>query len=235
MSLSIPSNRDFQVAFKINIAGTSAHPSQVKVQVERDELSLGFIAEQKNDEWIATLTDLGRIFSDGEATLSIAIVVNNRLFTPMKKSATLKAVIDDTTSVEVENITVSARTTETSASQNAVKVEELADNSVETEAPPVDAPVIVPTIKLDLMKMIDPLTVNVKPKISASTVKRILGPTTNVPKPDITAEQVGILRSLEPSTKRRTVSAAKRIAEAAPPPSKSPSSFSMKRIKIVTE
>lgn len=235
MSLSIPSNRDFQVAFKINIAGTSAHPSQVKVQVERDELSLGFIAEQKNDEWVATLTDLGRIFSDGEATLSIAIVVNNRLFTPMKKSATLKAVIDDTTTVEVETITVAAKPAEAqSTPENTVKVEELADDSI-TDDVAVETQQVVPTIKLDLMKMIDPLAVNVKPKISASTVKRILGPTTSVPKPNITTEQVGILRSLEPTSKKQIVSAAKRIAEAAPPPPKAASAFSMKRIKIVTE
>jgi hypothetical protein len=97
MQLIFPSNKSIEIAFKVGIAGTSSQPQSVAVVLERDSMALSFHAAKLGDEWTATVNNPGAIFAPGQVKLSVNVLLNNRLFTPLKTSAEI---------VDGENVTV---------------------------------------------------------------------------------------------------------------------------------
>lgn len=87
MQLTFPSNKSFELAFKVGIAGTSSPPQSVAVVLEKDSTALSFHAVKNNDEWVATIVNPGTTFGIGQVKVSVNVVLNNRLFTPMKSVA----------------------------------------------------------------------------------------------------------------------------------------------------
>ena len=103
MSLTFPSDKSTEMTFKVDIAGTSAHPSTVSVVLERDNTSLSYHAMKNGDDWTAKIDRPGLVFGPGEVRVSINVLLNSRLFTPMKS----KAVIVESKNVErVEPVAV---------------------------------------------------------------------------------------------------------------------------------
>lgn len=91
MQLSLPADKSTELTFKVGIAGTQTLPTNVTVVLERDGKTLSFNAgkSQEGDDWVAVIEKPGMTFESGDVKLSINVLVNNRLFTPMKSSATI--------------------------------------------------------------------------------------------------------------------------------------------------
>src|SRR5271154_88764 len=89
MQLSFPADKSVDLAFKLGIAGTQTAPTTVAVVLERDGKMLTYKAVQQGDEWIAKIENPGAVFSFGEVKLSVNVLINNRLITPLKSTATI--------------------------------------------------------------------------------------------------------------------------------------------------
>jgi len=91
MQLSFPADKSTQFTFKMGISGTQAEPSSVSVVLERDGKSLSFSADKAKvgNDWIAVIEKPGAMFGSGDVKVSVNVLLNNRLFTPMKSSATI--------------------------------------------------------------------------------------------------------------------------------------------------
>jgi hypothetical protein len=87
MHLSFPSDKSIELAFRVGIAGTSSAPQSVSIVLEREATALSFVANKVGDEWVATINNPGAIFGLGQINLSVNVVLNNRLFVPMKSTA----------------------------------------------------------------------------------------------------------------------------------------------------
>lgn len=80
---------ELKLSFNLNISGTSAQPSEVRV-VLGNGLKLQTLARLGNGgEYEATLPILPDLFSQGDTTLLIEVVVNGKLFTPVKQRVTI--------------------------------------------------------------------------------------------------------------------------------------------------
>lgn len=88
--LILPSHKSSEISFKVGIAGTQTLPSTVCVILERDGKSVSYNATQSNDSWIANIDNPGIVFSPGEVKLSVSVLINNRLFVPLKSIAVIE-------------------------------------------------------------------------------------------------------------------------------------------------
>ncbi len=88
MQLSFPSDKSTELSFKVGIAGTQTLPT-VDVVLERDGKTLTYKAEQRGDEWFAIIQKPGSVFNEGDVKVSVNVLLNNRLFTPLKSIATI--------------------------------------------------------------------------------------------------------------------------------------------------
>jgi hypothetical protein len=91
MELLFPADKSIELLFKVGIAGTNSLPSSVTVVLDRAGTALSFKATQVGEEWRAVINNPGQMFSVGKVDLSINVIVNSRLFTPMKTVAEISA------------------------------------------------------------------------------------------------------------------------------------------------
>jgi hypothetical protein len=91
MELLFPADKSIELLFKVGIAGTNSLPSSVAVILDRAGTALSFKAEAVGEEWRAVIDKPGLMFSVGKVDLSINVIVNSRLFTPMKAVAEISA------------------------------------------------------------------------------------------------------------------------------------------------
>lgn len=87
MQFTFPSAKSVEVSFNVGITGTSSNPSAVSVVLEKDGTALSYAASKDGDEWKATIDKPGTVFGLGAVKLSINVVLNNRLFVPIKATA----------------------------------------------------------------------------------------------------------------------------------------------------
>jgi hypothetical protein len=88
MQLSFPSNKSIEMTFKVGIAGTQTPPQNVSVVLEKDGTALSYhAAKGDGDDWTARIDNPGKVFGLGEVNLRVSVLLNNRLFTPMKSIA----------------------------------------------------------------------------------------------------------------------------------------------------
>lgn len=95
MQLTFPPDKSVELSFKVNIAGTNSVPSSVMLVLELNSTALSFKAIKTEDTWIAIIDNPGSVFAPGPVNLSVNVVVNNRLFTPMKCVATIEQPLAD--------------------------------------------------------------------------------------------------------------------------------------------
>lgn len=80
---------ELKLSFNLSVSGTSAQPSEVRV-VLGNGLKLQTLARLGNSgEWEASLPILPDLFLQGDTTLQIEVVVNGKLFTPIKQRVTI--------------------------------------------------------------------------------------------------------------------------------------------------
>ena len=84
MDLIFPSAGSVDLTFKVDIAGTQALPQQVSVVLERGGRSISFNATKEGDDWNAVIDNPGSFFYLGDVNVSVNVILNNRIFTPMK-------------------------------------------------------------------------------------------------------------------------------------------------------
>lgn len=110
MQLQFPSNKSVELAFKVGIAGTSTPPQSVAVVLERGATAISFAATYNGEDWKAIIDNPGLMFGLGEIRLSVNVVLNNRLFTPMKSTAEIidnisEPILEPTEEVIPQNLT----------------------------------------------------------------------------------------------------------------------------------
>ena len=89
-----------EITFKVAINGTSATP-QVRLVIETPDAELGFNCNQGDDYWFSQVF-IPEDTKAGDYTMRVEVVINNRLFTPVKKTVTIANSIKITT----ENVTL---------------------------------------------------------------------------------------------------------------------------------
>jgi hypothetical protein len=121
MHLSFPANKQIELSFKVGIAGTSSVPTSVQIVLEKNSTALSFNAKNDGDMWSAIIENPGVTFGTGQVKMSVNVLLNSKLFTPMKGTADIT---DDTEEIETP----------------AVAQEEPIAN------PPTEEPVVSPTV-----------------------------------------------------------------------------------------
>jgi hypothetical protein len=84
MDLIFPSAGSVDMTFKVDIAGTQTPPQQVSVVLERGGRSISFNATKEGDDWNAVIDNPGSFFYLGDVNVSVNVILNNRIFVPMK-------------------------------------------------------------------------------------------------------------------------------------------------------
>ena len=80
---------ELKLSFNLNVSGTSAQPSEVRV-ILGNGLKLQTLARLGNGgEYEAIMPILPDLFSQGDTTLLIEVVINGKLFTPVKQRVTI--------------------------------------------------------------------------------------------------------------------------------------------------
>lgn len=80
---------ELKLSFNLNISGTSAQPSEVRV-VLGNQLKLQSTARLNNGgEWEVALPILPDLFTQGDVSLQIEVIINGKLFTPVKQRVTI--------------------------------------------------------------------------------------------------------------------------------------------------
>lgn len=148
-ALLFPSNKSVELTFKVGIAGTSASPSRVAVVLEREAKQLSFTAKKEGDSWTAMIDSPGSIFGLGEVKLSVNVVLNNHLFTPLKSSAEI---------IEASNLP-----------QTEPSIEEVPAIAPFTPAAP-------PTVTLPLMQTVQSVQLKIEEPIKLSLLRTLEKP-----------------------------------------------------------
>jgi hypothetical protein len=233
MQLSFPANKQIELTFKVGIAGTSSAPQSVAVVLEKNFTALSFTAVPAGDGWKAVIDNPGKLFGEGEVKVSVNVVLNNRLFTPMKGVGTITA--------NEEDIQVSASFGGVPAEEPIVAPEMSVGIPAATEvaieeplaAPEIEvAPVVEPKKKKSAMH-------DIHASLTTEDVKKIFKPITPTLKPTPKVEEkvtiapirMQLLKSIEPGTAPKLP----KIVEAAPvaAPKQKESLFKIKKTKVI--
>ena len=102
MAYIFPLNHPMELSFDMDVAGTATLPSSVLLVLQRESVTVGFAATKQGDRWVANVADIGGMFTPGQVNVSIQVILNNRVFTPMK---TVGEVVSDG-AVSTTNITM---------------------------------------------------------------------------------------------------------------------------------
>ena len=151
MQLTFPSHKQVELSFKVSIAGTSSLPQSVTVVLEKNFVALSFIAKNVGDEWKAIIENPGKTFGDGEVKVSVNVILNNRLFVPMKgvgKITPDDEALDVSVDLTSPNVAVGPEVTAT-AEEPATPAVEVEDDDTEDVPAPTET---VPAVKLDDVK-----------------------------------------------------------------------------------
>lgn len=84
MAYIFPLNHPMELSFDMDVAGTATLPSSVLLVLQRESVTVGFAATKQGDRWVANVADIGGMFTPGQVNVSIQVILNNRVFTPMK-------------------------------------------------------------------------------------------------------------------------------------------------------
>ena len=176
MQLSFPSNKSVEMSFKVGIAGTQTAPQNVCVVLERDAKSLSFNATKTGEEWTAQIESPGTVFGVGQIKVSVNVTLNNRVFTPMKTTA---EITDENIQPEVQEVKPEEKDAPVEVKQVEVTPEPEAVPEVKSVPPkkiqsfdllsraqqdavksqPKEDVKLVPPVRLQLLKSIEPGTV----------------------------------------------------------------------------
>lgn len=255
MNFSFPADKQIEFTFRVGIAGTQTPPSMVAVVLERGDTALSFVARQAGDEWKAIIESPGTVFGLGQVKLNVNVILNNRLFTPMKGTAEIVA--EDNITVDV---TVPSLDTNATVDTPILPPEsgEVYKDEVKTEAVKVAAPVeVVKPVEIIKEKLIkaDP---NVKqivhtpkvveavvPKVEAAKpvekvkpeVKKVIEKAKVIPEPIVEKVEISqpvrmqLLKSIEPGT----VYKAPKVMESSLIAKKPEQLFTLRRTKIISK
>lgn len=215
MNLVFSGSNSTEIEFKVGIAGTATTPQRVMAVLEQDGISLSFVAREEGGAWRAVVSNLGQVFKEGVANFSINVILNDKLFIPMKNAVTIQT--ESPVSVEMTPSVVPTANVEPELPEVAVQiataeeVEQVAE-PIETIAPVKVEPVIEPVVQ--------------KP----APIKQ-----EEAPKPPVVAQKFSLLRSIEPVKKpvqeATKIVQPRKVVESAP----RVTSFRLKRTKVVTE
>ena len=86
-------NESTKVEFSLNISGTQMKPSEVRVVLGNGPKQV-FLASVENDNWSAFVTPLNSMV-DNITQLAIEIVMNGKVFTPIKRQIQIHNFIAD--------------------------------------------------------------------------------------------------------------------------------------------
>jgi hypothetical protein len=214
MRYTFPSDKSVEFSFNVGVAGTSTSPQSVAVVLEKGTQALSYFATKVDDRWVVVVDKPGQTFGCGPVKLSINVVLNNRLFTPMKVDADIFSEAP-TEEIPSEEIPVAPQDGDTPA------VASQDDMSTCTPTPFTE-PVVRPRAQL-----------------SAADIKSILGTATKqvvISQPKV---RLQLLKTIESGRLKEAVE--KAVVEAVKPKDKpvrteqsSVTIFSLKRTKIVT-
>lgn len=235
MQLSFPSNKSIELAFKVGIAGTASAPQSVAVVLERGATAVSFAAVKDGDDWKAIIDNPGSMFGIGEVKLSVNVVLNNRLFTPMKSVAEIVSAAEEPVAQSTPEETIEEPTSQEASAQDIVP----------------EPSVTVAPKKTSLLPTIQAATQEAVVEVPKPTVAETVAPPAPAPK-KITAEdlhklgiggkkveesveivqpvRLQLLRSIEPGIVRKVQ---EKIAEAKQPAKAPEAVFKLKKTKIV--
>lgn len=92
MNLVFSGSSSTEIEFKVNIAGTASAPQKVMAVLEQNGLALSFQAKSNGDMWTATICNMGGVLQPGLANFYINVILNDKVFVPLKSSATIENV-----------------------------------------------------------------------------------------------------------------------------------------------
>lgn len=211
MNLVFSGSNSTEIEFKVGIAGTASAPQRVAAVLEQDGISLSFPAREEEGVWRAIVSNVGQVFKEGLANFSINVILNDKIFVPMKNPVTIQTespvTVDMTPTVAPPPVVPEPEVAIQIATAEQVEpeVEVLEPTKLEVASPPV-------TPKQEVIKQEE------------------------APKPQVAAQKFSLLRSIEPVKKpvqeaKKVVQAKKVGAESVP----RVTSFKLKRTKVVTE
>ena len=227
MELTFPSNKQVEFSFKIGIAGTSSAPQSVAVVLEKNFTALSYVAVEAGDGWKAIIDNPGKMFGEGEVKVSVNVVLNNRLFTPMKGVGLITA--------SDEDIQVSVTTPhkeQLPVEEPAVELEQSEDEEIIVPEEPVAAFDAVETpkkksslatvhnalTKEDMKNIFKPITPSLKPSQVVKESVAVIPPM-----------KMQLLKSIEPGTAKKV----EKVVEAVKVPKAKESLFKLRKTKIV--
>ena len=236
MELSFPANKQIELTFKVGIAGTSSAPQSVAVVLERNFTALSFTAVPSGDGWKAIIDNPGKLFGEGEVKVSVNVVLNNRLFTPMKGTGVI-------TASEDADVQVSAAFGGVPAEEPIVAPEISVGIPAAVEEEPEEK-LVAPTVTKkksmmhdihDAMEAVIPTAKEVV--LTKEDIKKIFKPITPSMKPARKIEEkitiapirMTLLKSIEPGTAPKLP----KITEAIKAPKQKESLFKIKKTKVI--
>lgn len=90
MNLVFSGSSSTEIEFKVNIAGTASAPQKVTAVLEQNGVALSFQAKNNGDMWTATICNMGGVLQPGLANFYINVILNDKVFVPLKSSATIE-------------------------------------------------------------------------------------------------------------------------------------------------
>lgn len=243
MNFSFPADKQIEFTFRVGIAGTQTSPSMVAVVLERGDTALSFVARQAGDEWKAIIESPGTVFGLGQVKLNINVILNNRLFTPMKGTAEIVA--EDNITVDVTIPALDTKATVDTPIPPPVATE-VKMESVETAAlVEVVKPVEIikeklikadPTVKqaVHSPKVVEAVAPKPVPKVE---VKKVIEKAKVIPAPIVEKVEISqpvrmqLLKSIEPGNVHR----APKVMESSLIAKKPEQLFTLKRTKIISK
>jgi hypothetical protein len=206
MNLVFSGSNSIEIEFNVDIAGTASSPNRVMAVLEQDGISLSFPAKEEEGMWRASVSNLGQVFKEGLANFSINVILNDKLFIPLKNQVTIQT--ESLVSVEMA-----------SRPEPTVQPPELAVQTTAEQVKP-EVKTLAPTSAIPVAE---------KPIVVPPVIKQEQAPAPATPK-------FALLRSIEPVKKpvqetKNVVEAKKPSKESVP----AVTSFKLKRTRVVTE
>lgn len=209
MNLVFSGSNSTEIEFKVGIAGTASAPQRVAAVLEQDGVSLSFPAREEGGVWRAIVANVGQVFKEGLANFSINVILNDKIFVPMKNPVTIQT--ESPVTVDM-----------TPAVQEVPDQPEVAVQIATAEQVEEEPKALEPAFD-------EPVAPKIEQKPAAIKQE-------DAPKPQVVAQKFSLLRSIEPVKKpvqevKKVVQAKKTVTESVP----KVTSFKLKRTKVVTE
>lgn len=92
-------NGSSEIEFKIGIAGTASPPQKVLVVIEQNGTMLSFAADQNDGLWKARIHSLEKLFTEGDASLAINVILNDKIFCPLRQHVIIAPALENTVDI----------------------------------------------------------------------------------------------------------------------------------------